>query len=159
MSVPGREPVEATERKRLTAAQKAHLLERQQHRCAGPCQQGLVWALVEGKPVYGPMIDENIIPLQLGGSNGSCAVSPAPRQRPGRTARPLPRSPASAGVWPVRNAPGRRSGPAASHVTRSAGRTSRRLANLGPWANRPMGELARLFAARMANAGGLRGSG
>jgi 5-methylcytosine-specific restriction endonuclease McrA len=64
-----REPVEATERKRLTAAQKAQLLGRQQHRCAGPCQQSLVWALVEGKPVYGPMIDEHIIPLELGGSN------------------------------------------------------------------------------------------
>ena len=64
-----REPVEATPRKRLTAAQRAQLLERQQRCCAGPCQQSLIWSLVEGKPVYGPMIDEHIIPLELGGSN------------------------------------------------------------------------------------------
>lgn len=64
-----REPLEATERKRLTAAEKATLLQRQQHRCAGPCQESLIWSVVDGKPVYGPMIDEHIIPLQLGGSN------------------------------------------------------------------------------------------
>jgi hypothetical protein len=64
-----RVPVEATPRKRLTVAEKAHLLDRQQHRCAGPCKQSLIWAIVEGKPVYGPIIDEHIIPLELGGSN------------------------------------------------------------------------------------------
>ena len=63
-----REPVEATQRKRLTAPQKAHLLDRQQHCCAS-CEQSLIWSEVEGKPVYGPMIDEHIIPLELGGSN------------------------------------------------------------------------------------------
>jgi hypothetical protein len=69
MSVFGdREPVEATERRRLTAAQKAHLLGRQRDRCAS-CQESLIWAVVEGRPVYGPMIDEHIIPLELGGSN------------------------------------------------------------------------------------------
>ena len=69
MSVFGdREPVEATVRRRLTAAQKAHLLGRQRDRCAS-CQESLIWAVVEGRPVYGPMIDEHIIPLELGGSN------------------------------------------------------------------------------------------
>ena len=64
-----REPVEATPRKRLTACERATLLQRQQHRCAGPCQESLIGSVVDGKPVYGPMIDEHIIPLQLGGSN------------------------------------------------------------------------------------------
>jgi 5-methylcytosine-specific restriction endonuclease McrA len=64
-----REPVEATERKRLTLAEKATLLQRQQHRCAGPCGQSLIWSIVDGKPVHGPMIDEHVIPLQMGGSN------------------------------------------------------------------------------------------
>jgi 5-methylcytosine-specific restriction endonuclease McrA len=63
------EPLEATPRKRLTAAERAILLTRQHHGCAGPCRESLVWALVDGKPVYGPMIDEHIIPLELGGSN------------------------------------------------------------------------------------------
>ncbi len=63
------EPVEATPRKRLTRAQRIELLERQQHRCAGPCGESLIWSLVDGKPVYGPMIDEHIIPLELSGSN------------------------------------------------------------------------------------------
>ena len=62
------EPVEPTERKRLTAAERATLLERQDHDCP-TCGASLVWAVVDGKPVYGPMIDEHIIPLELGGSN------------------------------------------------------------------------------------------
>jgi len=52
-----REPVEATERKRLTVVEKATLLQRQQHRCAGPCQESLIWAIVDGRPVYGPTIE------------------------------------------------------------------------------------------------------
>ena len=64
-----RQPVEATERKRLTAAERAALLQRQQDRCAGPCRQSLIWAVIDSKPVYGPMIDEHVIPLELGGSN------------------------------------------------------------------------------------------
>ena len=63
------EPVEATPRKRLTAAERATLLERQQHRCAGPCGESLIWSVVDGRSIYGPMIDEHIIPLELGGSN------------------------------------------------------------------------------------------
>ena len=54
--------------KRLTAVEKAHLLDRQQHGCAS-CEQSPIWSVVEGKPVYRPMIDEQIIPLELGGSN------------------------------------------------------------------------------------------
>jgi 5-methylcytosine-specific restriction endonuclease McrA len=64
-----REPIEVAERKRLTAAQRASLLQRQHDRCAGPCGESLVWSVVDGKPVYGPMIDEHVIPLELGGSN------------------------------------------------------------------------------------------
>ena len=61
--------IETVERKRLTAAEKAAILERQQRRCAGPCGESLIWSLVDGKPVYSPMIDEHIIPLALGGCN------------------------------------------------------------------------------------------
>jgi 5-methylcytosine-specific restriction endonuclease McrA len=64
-----REPVAATIRKRLTGAERAVVLARQHHVCAGGCQQSLVWSVVDGKRVYGPMIDEHIIPLELGGSN------------------------------------------------------------------------------------------
>ena len=64
-----RQPVEATERKRLTAAERRFLLQRQQDRCAGPCRQSLIWAIIEGKAVYEPMIDEHVIPLEVGGSN------------------------------------------------------------------------------------------
>jgi 5-methylcytosine-specific restriction endonuclease McrA len=63
------EPGEATPRRRLTAAERTILLARQHDACAGPCRESLVWALVDGKPVYGPMIDEHIVPLELGGSN------------------------------------------------------------------------------------------
>jgi len=63
-----REPLDATPRKRLTAAQKAEILDRQRDRCAG-CKESLIWAVVDGKSVYGPMVDEHVIPLELGGSN------------------------------------------------------------------------------------------
>jgi len=63
------EPVEATPRKRLTSEERAALLERQQHRCAGPCRESLARSLVGGKPVLGPMVDEHRVPLELGGSN------------------------------------------------------------------------------------------
>jgi 5-methylcytosine-specific restriction endonuclease McrA len=62
------EPVEATERRRLTAAEKAAILARQGALCPR-CAKTLIWAVVDGKPVFGPMIDEHVIPLQLGGSN------------------------------------------------------------------------------------------
>jgi 5-methylcytosine-specific restriction endonuclease McrA len=62
-------PVEVMERKRLTAAERSLLLQRQSDCCAGPCRESLVWAVVEGKPVYGAMIDEHLIPLELGGAN------------------------------------------------------------------------------------------
>jgi len=64
-----RQPVAPTERRRLTIAQRTFLLDRQNHRCAGPCGQSLIWAIVEGKPIYEPMIDEHVIPLELSGSN------------------------------------------------------------------------------------------
>lgn len=63
-----REPLDATPRKRLTPSQKAEILERQHDLCAG-CRETLIWTFIDGKPVYGPMIDEHIIPLELGGSN------------------------------------------------------------------------------------------
>ena len=65
----GAEPIEATPRKRLTAAERAAILTRQQDRCAGRCREGLIWSIVDGRAVYGPMIDEHVIPLELGGSN------------------------------------------------------------------------------------------
>jgi len=63
------EPVEATPRKRLTAAERAAILERQQDCCAGRCRASLIWSVVDGRSIYGPMIDEHVIPLELGGSN------------------------------------------------------------------------------------------
>ena len=65
---PEREPLEATPRKRLTALERITILTRQHDRCAG-CGESLIWTEVEGRPVYGPMIDEHILPLELGGSN------------------------------------------------------------------------------------------
>lgn len=62
------EPVEATPRERLTVAQKAEILDRQNDLCAG-CGKTLVWAVIDGKRVYGPMVDEHILPLWLGGGN------------------------------------------------------------------------------------------
>ena len=63
------EPVETSGRQRLSAAERSALLARQQDRCAGPCRESLIWAVVDGKPVYGPMVDEHVLPLELGGSN------------------------------------------------------------------------------------------
>ena len=65
-----RERVEATERRRLTPREKAILLERQHDLCGGPCGQSLVWMTLDnGTKVYGPMIDEHVLPLGLAGSN------------------------------------------------------------------------------------------
>jgi 5-methylcytosine-specific restriction endonuclease McrA len=63
-----REPQEATPRQRLTPVQRVSILARQHDLCAG-CNETLVWTVIEGKRVYGPMIDEHIVPLDLGGSN------------------------------------------------------------------------------------------
>lgn len=63
-----REPQGPTARKRLSAAERCTILDRQHDLCAG-CKETLIWAMVDGKSVYGPMIDEHIIPLELGGSN------------------------------------------------------------------------------------------
>jgi 5-methylcytosine-specific restriction endonuclease McrA len=63
------EPIDATPRKRLTAAERVILLARQHDCCAGPCRENLIWSVVDGKPIYGPMVDEHVIPLELGGSN------------------------------------------------------------------------------------------
>lgn len=64
-----REAVESTPRERLRPREKALILERQHDRCAGPCGESLIWSVIDGKPVYGPMIDEHILPIWLGGSN------------------------------------------------------------------------------------------
>ena len=70
MIEPGQpEPVEATPRKRLTRAERIAILQRQQHCCARPCGGSLIWSWVEDRAVYGPMVDEHIVPLELGGSN------------------------------------------------------------------------------------------
>lgn len=63
-----REPQEPTPRKRLTATDRCTILDRQHDLCAG-CNETLVSTVIDGKSVYGPMIDEHIIPLELGGSN------------------------------------------------------------------------------------------
>jgi 5-methylcytosine-specific restriction protein A len=63
------EQVEATPRRRLTAAERAAILRRQHDRCAGKCRESLIWSIVDGRAVYGPMVDEHIIPLELGGAN------------------------------------------------------------------------------------------
>lgn len=65
---PEREPQGPTPRKRLTAAERCTILDRQHDLCAG-CAETLIWTVVDEKSVYGPMIDEHIIPLELGGSN------------------------------------------------------------------------------------------
>lgn len=62
------ERVEPTPRKRLTKAQKALLLA-QQDDCCGNCGTSLIWSVVDGVKVYGPMIDEHILPLFVGGGN------------------------------------------------------------------------------------------
>lgn len=62
------EPLSATLRKRLTPAERVTILDRQHDNCAG-CSDTLIWTVIEGTKVYGPMIDEHILPLDLGGSN------------------------------------------------------------------------------------------
>lgn len=62
------EPVDATPRKRLTRYQRQLILIRQDNNCAH-CGASLIWHLVGDTPVYGPMIDEHLIPLELSGSN------------------------------------------------------------------------------------------
>lgn len=61
-------PVDATPRKRLTLAERLTILARQDDLCAG-CRETLIWTVIDGKSVYGPMIDEHIVPLWSGGSN------------------------------------------------------------------------------------------
>lgn len=64
-----REPLNATPRKRLTKAQRAEILERQHDNCAG-CGASLIWLTLDNGTIgYGPMIDEHILPVDLGGSN------------------------------------------------------------------------------------------
>jgi 5-methylcytosine-specific restriction endonuclease McrA len=62
-------PAQATERRRLTAAERATLLTRQEGHCAGPCQESLIFSVRDGRPIYAPMVDEHLVPLELGGSN------------------------------------------------------------------------------------------
>lgn len=64
-----REPLNATPRKRLTKAERAEILERQHDNCAG-CGTSLIWLTLDNGTIgYGPMIDEHILPVDLGGSN------------------------------------------------------------------------------------------
>jgi 5-methylcytosine-specific restriction endonuclease McrA len=62
-------PLAAIPRQRLSAEDRAQILKRQQHCCGGPCGKSLVWQVVDDKPVYGPMVDEHLLPLALGGTN------------------------------------------------------------------------------------------
>jgi 5-methylcytosine-specific restriction endonuclease McrA len=64
---PANDPVGAVERRKLTAAERRTLLERQGFFCAA-CPTKLTLE-VEGGVVLGAMVDEHIIPLALGGSN------------------------------------------------------------------------------------------
>jgi 5-methylcytosine-specific restriction endonuclease McrA len=59
--------VEITERRRLTAAERRQLLERQAYVCTA-CPTKLTLE-IEGRVVLGAMVDEHINPLALGGSN------------------------------------------------------------------------------------------
>lgn len=63
-----REKVESTPRKRLTKAQKAELLARQDD-CCGECGTSLIWWIKGDLKIYGPMIDEHVLRLFVGGSN------------------------------------------------------------------------------------------
>ena len=67
------DPVAGTPRKRLTVADKVNILERQHYLCAA-CGESLCLLDEPGTfigriRIYAPMIDEHIIPLELGGSN------------------------------------------------------------------------------------------
>lgn len=63
-----REPVASTPRKPLTPNQRREILARQEDLC-GECGTSLIWQVVEGRKVYGPMIDEHFLRLYVGGSN------------------------------------------------------------------------------------------
>lgn len=67
-SILHREPVEPTKRKPLTPAQRREILARQNDLC-GECDASLIWQVVEGRKVYGPVIDEHVLRLFVGGSN------------------------------------------------------------------------------------------
>jgi 5-methylcytosine-specific restriction endonuclease McrA len=58
---------EATPRKPLTAGERRLILERQDHAC--PRCKGSLRIEIDGRSMLVPMIDEHIIPLDLGGSN------------------------------------------------------------------------------------------
>ena len=60
-----RPQVDPTPRKRLTPAQKVEILARQEDRCP-VCSDTLVWQVIDGRKVYGPMIDEHWDPLFFG---------------------------------------------------------------------------------------------
>lgn len=62
------EPGLPTERKRLTTADRINILQRQAY-CCGNCPASLVLVKGETYRVFTAMIDEHIIPLELGGSN------------------------------------------------------------------------------------------
>lgn len=59
--------VEATPRKRLTPSERVTILDRQNGKCCA-CPTPLV-ITIESATVLAPMIDEHILPLELGGSN------------------------------------------------------------------------------------------
>lgn len=63
-----REAVVPEPRKPLTKAQRREILARQ-HDCCGECGNSLIWQVVDGHKVYGPMIDEHVKRLYIGGSN------------------------------------------------------------------------------------------
>jgi len=63
-----REPVVPEARKPLTRAQRQEILARQEDNC-GECGASLIWQVVDGHKVYGPMIDEHVLRLFVGGSN------------------------------------------------------------------------------------------
>lgn len=63
-----RAPVTPEKRKPLTKAQRREILARQED-CCGECGTSLIWQVVEGQKVYGPMIDEHVLRLFVGGPN------------------------------------------------------------------------------------------
>jgi 5-methylcytosine-specific restriction endonuclease McrA len=63
-----KEAVEPTIRKRLSGFERDVLLHRQDNNCPR-CGETLIWTRINNVAVFGPMIDEHILPLDLGGSN------------------------------------------------------------------------------------------
>lgn len=61
-------PGENTKRKRLTRAERDLILTRQDNNC-DKCHETLIWSMIGDTAVFGPMIDEHILPLELKGSN------------------------------------------------------------------------------------------